>query len=140
MKFKFSKSGLLASLLWVVGFLIAFIIPPGSHFIWVPDALLLFGFWPLLIGGRARWLWLVFGILNMIIGWHLAMSTVLDDAKFAPYHLVEIKKHLALYHPFMTWLLIGFVCTIIGLIRLFLGLIKWLMGKLNFKLSRRKSG
>lgn len=96
MKLKPTTPGLIAIFFWVLSLILAFKIPPGSRYIWVPDALLLFGFYPLLIGSRARWLWLVFGVLNIIIGWHLAMSTVIPDANFAPYHLVEIKQHLAL--------------------------------------------
>jgi len=118
MKLKVSKSGLLAILFWVISFILAFKISPDSCYIWLPDSLLVFGFYPLLIGSRARWLWLVFGMGNILIGWMFVMSAVIPDTCFAPYHLIEIKKHLQLYHPYMVWLLTGVLSLLVGIIML----------------------
>ena len=133
MKLKPTKPGVLAIIFWVLSFILAFRIQPGSRYIWLPDTLLLLGFSPLLIGCRARWLWLGFGIGNMVIGWAIALSTVVPEASLAPYHVVEIKKHLELYHPLIVWLLIGMLSTIIGTILLFISLILWLFKKLKLR-------
>ncbi len=118
MKLKASKPGILAIFFWVLSFILSFKIPPSSHYIWVPDTLLLLGFVPLLIDSRARWLWLVFGVCNMVAGFTLTLSTCMPDAAFAAGHMVAIKKHLQLYHPFMVWLLIGFISIVIGVVLL----------------------
>jgi hypothetical protein len=41
-------SAVLSAVLWTVGFFLAFVIPKTSPLIWVPDFLLLIGFFPLL--------------------------------------------------------------------------------------------
>ena len=135
MKLQLQKSGLLAILFWALSGVLAFKIPCGSRYIWVPDTLLLLGFCPILIARRARWLWLGFGICNIIIGFTLAMAPVISDADFDLYHMVAIKKHLELYHPFMVWILIGFISTAVGIILLFVALIR----SLARKIKRRES-
>jgi hypothetical protein len=126
MKFKPSKSGLLAIFLWVLSFILACKIQPGTRFIWVPDALLLFGFFPLLISCRARWLWLGFGLGNLFAGFTLVLANVIPDEKFVPYHVLDIKRHLDQYHPFMIWLFIGGLSAAIGIVLLSIKLILWL--------------
>ncbi len=42
-------AGIVSAVLWIVGFALAFVVPSTSPFMWVPDALLLIGFFPLLI-------------------------------------------------------------------------------------------
>jgi hypothetical protein len=131
MKLKLTKSGTLAISLWALSFILACRIHPGSHFIWVPDTLLLFGFLPLLISSRACWLWLVFGLGNLFAGCVLDIASVIPAEKFVPYHVVEIKHHLDQYHPFIIWMLIGAVSTVIAIILLTIKFIFWLRKKIK---------
>ena len=124
-----SKLTLLTMFLWVASIVLYFTLPPTSRFLWMPDTLLLFGFYPLLIKGKARWLWILFGILNIAIGWFLAMAYVMPAQQFAPYHLEEVKKHIDLYHPLLVWLFIGVIALLIGIVRVIMQLVSWLRKK-----------
>jgi hypothetical protein len=91
----------------------------------------LFGFWPLLIGSSARWLWLVFGICNIGIAFVLVVSNCIPDGDFAKYRLLETHTHLKLYHPYLVWLLMGALSTIIGIVLLISRLVQWLIQALK---------
>ena len=104
----------IAVIFWLVSFILSFNIHPGSPFIWLPDTLLLLGFCPLFIGMKARWLWLVFGIGNMFIGFVLLVALYLPEQSLSTYHLLDINMHMKLYHSYLAWLLIGILSTIIG--------------------------
>src|SRR5262249_35008225 len=131
MKIKISKPAIIAMIMWVMAIVLPGIVPAKPQFLWTSDALLLFGFFPLLIACRANWLWLVFGLLNMTVGWFLAMAYMIPEERFAVYHLAEIKKHVDLYHPLLVWLLIGFLATIIGVVRLLIIAIRWFTKKFS---------
>ncbi len=119
---------ILASLMWVAGFALGFIIPAGSNNIWIPDALLLFGFWPLLFKLKAKWLWLVFGILNILIGYILELIAVLPDQNFASIpHAVTGKTHLAEHHVPLVWIGIGILALLLGIGIIGYRLIRWLL-------------
>ncbi len=127
MKLFKKKSSLLAVLLWTMSFILAFRIPPHSQYIWIPDALLLLGFFPLLIAGRARWLWLAFGLGNLVVGATLALAICIPDRLFEPYHMAQMNAHLRLYHPYLVWLLISLLSAVIGVILLIISLASWLI-------------
>jgi hypothetical protein len=123
-------ASILATILWVVGFALAFIIPKTSIWLWLSDGLLLFGFWPLLWTYRARWLWLAFGLLNMGIGFILLVSQYISDEYFAGHaDLLKMKAHLAEYHFPWAWILIGFVSSLIGLVRIAIALVAWMKAR-----------
>jgi len=116
--------------MWIAGFALAFVIPAGSLYIWLPDTLLLFGFYPLLIKAKARWLWLVFGVLNFLIGCALELTLVLPDEPFAKVpQAVAVKTHLAQYHVPLVWLGIGILSFLIGFCILSFFFIRWLIAK-----------
>jgi hypothetical protein len=110
------SAGILSLILWVLGFGLAFVIPPLSYFYWVPDALLLIGFWPLLLVWRSGWPWIAFGILNIVIGFVLEMMMFLPDTNFT-IEMKLVRKHLAEYHCALVWILIGAASFIYGLFR-----------------------
>lgn len=76
---------------------------------------------------EARWLWLAFGLCNMIAGATLALAIFIPDSLFEPYHMAQMNAHLRLYHPYLVWLLIGALCIVIGIILLAISLIRWLI-------------
>jgi len=117
--------------MWIGGFILAFIIPPRSYFYWIPDALLLLGFWPLLWEGNAKWLWLVFGVLNFFIGIVLQISAVLPDQYFKPDAVLSVKTHLQDYHSPLAWMAIGVFSVLVGLIRLVSTFSSWLFQRVK---------
>jgi hypothetical protein len=123
-------ANILATILWVVGFALAFIIPKTSPWLWVSDGLLLFGFWPLLWTYRARWLWLIFGILNAGIGLVLLVAQYIPDEYFSGHgDVLKVKAHLAEYHFPWAWILIGLVSCLFGLVRLAIALFAWMRAR-----------
>ncbi len=126
------KSNILAALVWILSLGLAFRISPSSGFIWVPDALLLFGFYPLLISIKSPWLWLGFGLLDFFAGCMLLIVSYFPKAEFVQYeqlfhvNLVEFNAHLQSYHPYYTWALIGILSALIGLVLLIIRLCVWL--------------
>lgn len=119
---------ILASLLWIAGFALGFIIPAGSTYIWLPDALLLFGFWPLLFKMKAKWLWLSFGILNFSIGCVLELISCLPDQSFASVaNAIKVKSHLSEHHMPLVWMAIGILAFLVGVGILGFRLVRWLI-------------
>jgi hypothetical protein len=112
--YKFSVA--LSTVLWILGFVLAFVVPKGSPFFWVPDFLRLIGFWPLLWLPKPSWPWLVFGVLNVLIGFVLQMAAFLPETNFTA-QMILVKKHLAEQHSPLTWILVGFVSLLIGVLR-----------------------
>jgi hypothetical protein len=124
----------LAVALWLLGFALAFVIAPSDRYIWIPDALLLIGFWPLLIAHRCRWLWLLFGVLNFAIGWVLLVIKCMPDSEFSfDAKVLATKTHLAQYHEPFVWMIIGFASAVVGALLLLVGLIVWLVEKFRKK-------
>jgi hypothetical protein len=109
-------AGAVSTIAWVVGFVLTFAIPAGNRFVWLGDALLLIGFWPLLWLWRPSWPWMIFGVLNMAIGFLLEVAYFLPDTTFT-YEMKVVRNHLKEQHSAITWILIGFVSTVFGLIR-----------------------
>jgi hypothetical protein len=119
---------ILTSIMWVAGFGLAFIIPTDSRYNWLPDALLLFGFWPLLFKIRAKWLWLVFGVLNFVIGCVLELIAVLPDQAFITIpNAVTVKTHLTEHHMPLVWMGIGILSFIAAACMISLHLYRWLV-------------
>lgn len=113
-----------SAIIWIIGLVLAFLIPPTSQFIWLPDALLLLGFFPLLIGWRPSWPWIVFGVLNICIGFVLLVSQYLPDTSL-PKEMMIVRRHLLNYHVPMVWMLIGAIATVYGTIRMFVNMLIW---------------
>ncbi|PWU00677.1 MAG: hypothetical protein C5B53_03690 [Candidatus Melainabacteria bacterium] len=124
------KLGWLAVVLWVVGFALAFVIAPGSPYIWLPDGLLLLGFWPLLIANRCRWLWLVFGLFNTFIGFVLLVVRFMPDSEFSfDPKVLATKTHLGQYHEPFTWMILGIISAVVGAALILIGLVRWMVSK-----------
>lgn len=143
-----------SAVLWILGFALAFVIPAQSPFMWVPDALLLVGFLPLLYLWKPSWPWIVFGVLNIVIGFVLLVATFLPvesltsemgkarqqlEAAKSPYaavfsttsaeQMANVHRHLAKQHSPWTWMLVGVFSTAYGFIRMLKNSIKWLAAK-----------
>ncbi len=147
-------AGIVSAVLWILGFALAFVVPADSPYMWVPDALLLIGFFPLLIFWKPSWPWLVFGVLNVVIGFVLLVATFLPvetlttemakarqqltDAK-SPYasafsqtateQMAHVHTHLAKQHSPWTWMIVGIISTIYGIVRMIKNMIKWAAAK-----------
>lgn len=120
-------ASLLSIVLWVVGLGLAFVVPPKSPYIWVPDALLLAGFWPLLYIWRPGWPWLVFGLMNVGIGMILLIASFVKDEDFPSQQLVPMNHHLRDYHAPFTWMYIGLFSIAFGLVRMARHFIAWIL-------------
>lgn len=143
-------AGIVSAILWILGFALAFVIPAESPLMWVPDALLLIGFLPLLFFWKPSWPWLVFGILNVVIGFVLLVGTFIPvntlttemkkaeaqlTAQKSPYasvfsetsaeQMAHVHTHLVKQHSPWTWMLVGVFSTIYGIVRMIKNLIKW---------------
>jgi hypothetical protein len=121
------KATITATVLWIVGFALAFVIPKASPYLWLSDALLLLGFWPLLWSYRSRWLWLLFGISNAGIGSILLVAKYLPASSISDRpDIIKIQAHLSDYHFPYVWVLIGLISTLVGIIQLIRALIAWI--------------
>jgi hypothetical protein len=110
-------AGIASCAIWVMGIGLAFLVPPGSPYIYVPDMLLMLGFYPLLFFWRFSWTWIIFGILNFGIGILLMVIQYSPDNLFPP-ELLKPKHHLADYHPAVIWTTTGIVAFAFGIGRL----------------------
>lgn len=147
-------AGIVSAVLWVLGFGLAFVIPSSSPWMWLPDALLLIGFWPLLYFWKPSWPILVFGILNVIIGFTLLVASFIPVEKLteemhtahtqmvltkSPYasafsdetakQVAAVHRHVAEQHSPWTWMIIGVLSTIYGIGRMIKNIIKWIAAK-----------
>lgn len=143
-------AGIVSAVLWILGFALAFVIPADNPLMWVPDALLLIGFFPLLFFWKPSWPWLVFGVLNVAIGFILLVGTFIPvdtltsemnkareqlTAQKSPYatvfsesstqQMAHVHTHLVKQHSPWTWMIIGIVSTIYGIVRMIKNMIKW---------------
>jgi len=105
-----------STVLWILGFVLCFVIPAGSRYIWVPDALLLLGFCPFLWFFRPGWPWIIFGLLNMSVGFILELMIFIPDVTFTQ-EMKLVRKHLAEQHSAITWIIIGFISVLLGVVR-----------------------
>lgn len=119
-----------STVLWILGFALAFVVPAASPFGWVPDAMLLVGFFPLLYAWRPGWPWLVFGILNIIIGFLLLVAFYIPDTNFTP-DMIAVRKHLAEQHSPFTWMTIGILSALFGVVRMTIHLAQWIRARSN---------
>ena len=131
MKAPSKKLSILTIVTWIVGFILSFYVPPTSPFIWLPDTLLLLGFWPLFFAMRMRFFWLVFGVCNMFIGFVLYVAVFFPEKALEPYHMEAMKAHMNLYHPYWAWFLVGLVSSIVGLAICTSSLSIWLFRKIK---------
>lgn len=143
-------AGIVSAVLWILGFALAFVIPADNPLMWVPDALLLIGFFPLLFFWKPSWPWLVFGVLNVAIGFILLVGTFIPvdtltsemnkareqlTAQKSPYasvfsesstqQMAHVHTHLVKQHSPWTWMIIGIVSTVYGIVRMIKNMIKW---------------
>ena len=118
--------------MWVVSFALLFVLKPDNPWVWTSDTLLLAGFWPLLFAWRPGWTWLIFGVLNMVIGFLLEVAHHLPAEHFPPAAL-PLREHVLAMHPMMVWLIIGFLSAVFGLFRIARTIIVW-----TIKLAKKK--
>jgi len=117
-----------STVLWVLSIVLAFVIKAGNSLAFVPDALLLFGFFPLLMLWQRGWLTLIFGVLNSLIGFFLLIVRYLPDEKFTG-AAGQMRDHLVQMHNAWTWILIGLLAVIWGAVKTAMTLTLWLMKK-----------
>lgn len=131
-KTKKSKASLIATvlstLLWLLSIVLAFQIPAGSKLIWIPDSLLLAGFFPLLLLWKQSWLTLLFGIFNSLIGFFLLMLINLESEKFVG-QVLAMKQHLISMHSPWAWMTVGLIAIVWGAFACLIDLIKFLRRK-----------
>ena len=138
-------AGVCATILWIAGFALIFVLPPRSTFMWTSDFLLLAGFFPLLLLARVGWPWLLFGMLNIVIGFILevayhipddvltssgAVSVIASGGGMTPEQLTQqmlhVRDHLRDCHSPLTWMLVGFGSMVYGFVRTICDIIAWL--------------
>ena len=121
-----------STVLWILGFGLAFVIPARSPFGWVPDGMLLVGFFPLLYAWRPGWPWVVFGVLNTVVGFLLLIAFYIPDTNFTN-EMIIVRKHLAEQHSPFTWMTIGIASTIFGIVRMTIHLFQWIKARSDRK-------
>lgn len=134
---KVKIAGLISTVLWIIGIALPFIIPASSPYVWLSDCFLLVGFFPLLFVWPAGWPWIVFGIMNIAIGFFLEFNKqilfYLDDSFWTPDRIamkplfMQTQKHVADMHPCMPWLMIGAASTVYGVIRVIKTIGRWIL-------------
>lgn len=117
--------------LWILSLVLAFQIKPENVLIWLPDALLLLGFVPLLILWGRGWLTFLFGLCNCFIGVFLLVLRYLESDKFTG-QVLAMKEHLVMLHSPWSWFFIGLVALIWGSIQISISL-----GRLILKALRK---
>lgn len=129
---KAKVAGILSCVLWVLGFALAFVIPPTNPLIWVPDSLLLLGFLPLLFIWRFSWPWILFGLFNCGIGFILLLIEYIPDSAF-PAEIARGKQHLVQYHSWMAWMIFGILTFVYGVGRMSKNLVLWSIARSKAK-------
>lgn len=127
---------ILSTVLWAVGFVLLFVIKPDNPLVFLSDTFLLIGFWPLLFAWRAGWTWLVFGLLNIFIGFFLELAKFLPTDTMTPTMQAayeQAKTHVICVHPALVWILIGAASALFGLVRI--GITIW-----RYLKSRKSKG
>lgn len=119
-------AGIVSTVLWLLGFLLMFILQKDSQLMWLSDALLLIGFWPLLFVWRFSWPWIIFGASNVLIGFILLVAFYLPDSSFVGHpEMITARHHIMEYHSPWTWMVIGVISTIYGVIRMVKNIVIW---------------
>jgi len=114
---------ILSTLLWLLSIVLAFQIPAGGKLIWLPDSLLLAGFFPLLMLWKQSWLTLLFGIFNGLIGFFLLMLVNLESEKFVG-QVLAMKEHLISMHSPWAWMTVSLIAIVWGALACMIDLIK----------------
>lgn len=109
--------------LWGLSILLSFSIPTSSNLIWLPDTVLLLGFFPLIWICPFSLVWIAFGLLTAFIGSFLLLLINIPDSAL-PAATLPVKKHLAEFHPWWSWLLIGVLVTICGAMRMLINIVR----------------
>jgi len=115
-------AAVLSAVLWTLGFFLAFVISSLSPYIWLPDFLLLLGFIPLLFIWKPGWPWLVFGVVNVFIGFALEVTKFLPPGSL-PAAMRPFREHLSQYHVSLDWILVGGFAFLYGLFRILKGVV-----------------
>lgn len=127
-------AGIASTIMWICSFVLLVTFKAGDKNVWISDALLLTGFWPVLFVYKAGWTWFIFGILNMAIGFILEVARQLPEEVFTKAALtsemMQTKEHVLTMHPCMPWIIIGFFSSLFGAARIIRTIFKWCM-KLN---------
>lgn len=123
--------------LWSLSLILAFMIPARNALLWLPDALLLGGFLPLLWLWRVHWFTLLFGLFNTFIGFFLLVfANLMEDdavlAKLTP-QVKAAGMHLVTMHSAWTWMIVGVLSSLWGLF----GCLYWLYRFINSKRSKK---
>jgi hypothetical protein len=118
----------ISTVLWVLSIILAFVIKPGQALAFVPDALLLLGFFPLLILWRRGWVILLFGFFNAFIGFFLLLLEFLPDEKFTG-AMQAMRQHLLSMHSCWTWMIVGVVALVWGALSIVVRVTKWFLKK-----------
>jgi len=111
---------ILSTALWLIGFILLFVLKPNSSLVFLSDTFLLIGFWPLLFVWRAGWTWLVFGLLNIFVGFFLELARFLPTDSMTPAMKAAYEQatvHVIPMHPAIVWILIGAASALFGLVR-----------------------
>lgn len=139
---KLKIASITSSVMWIAAFLLLFIFKEGDKNVWISDALMLTGFWPVLFVYRAGWTWFLFGILNMAIGFILEVARQLPEEVYTQASLsnemILAKEHVLTMHPCMPWIIIGFLSMLYGLFRITKTIFRWIRKGLAEKNSREK--
>jgi hypothetical protein len=123
-------AGIISTVMWIAGFLIMPVLPKGSAWMWTSDLLLLLGFFPLLFVWKPGWPWVIFGLLNVGIGFILLIGFYIPDkAQHFNKEQMVMLDHLAVYHSPFTWMVVGIIATVYGVIRMIKNLVKFILKK-----------
>lgn len=114
--------------IWGLSIILSFAIPTSSPFIWIPDTVLLLGFFPLIWICPWSLVWILFGVLTTFIGSFLLLLINIPDSAMPP-ETHSIKKHLEEFHPWWSWMLLGLFVTVCGVIRLIVNVVKHFLRK-----------
>ncbi len=133
---KKNLSAIASMILWTLAFALCFVIPGNSKFTWIPDTLLLVGFFPVMYVYPAGWTWFFFGILNMGIGIILEIGYHLPDDSLPP-DVATMRNVLRATHPSLVWILLGLICAVFGAIRITKSIFRFFVARAQ---SRRSEG
>jgi hypothetical protein len=115
---------LVSTLMWVASLVFSFVIKPADKLVFIPDALLLLGFFPLLWLWRRDWLTFLFGLFNGLIGFFLVILQFLPDEKFTG-AMQLMRTHLLQMHSSWTWLILGVVAMLWAAVGMSISLFGW---------------
>ena len=117
-----------STVLWVLSIVLAFVIKPGNAAFFVPDALLLLGFFPLLVLWQRGWLTFLFGLFNSLIGFFLLLLQFLPEEKFTG-AMQPMRAHLLGMHSCWIWMILGVVALIWGALSTVISVVKWFVAR-----------